>query len=289
LPASERLPDRKWSVTLRATMFGNAFLGLKEWTRARIAPESPRLPRLGVLAIMKNEALNIDEWVQHYLWMGASQICLVDNGSTDGTLGKARAWAARGKVQVVQLPQPHRQRQHYRQAFQQFRMGRRSDWLLVADLDEFWFCPNGDTLAKALVEYDGIDLIYSNWVVFGSNGLIEQPPSVREGFTLRRPGLSNQAKYICRTKALTAPGDLHIHRVKSPAPMRTITETQRFQLNHYPIQSLEFFRSVKMTRGDAVSAANDGMRDMDYFRANDEGCTETDRRLADLVAANRTS
>lgn len=238
---------------------------------------------------MKNESLNLDEWVEHYLWMGADPICLIDNGSTDDTVAKARVWQARGKVRLVEYPKPHRQRLHYWAAFRKFRLGRDCDWLLVADLDEFWFCPNGDTLQVALADYDGVDVIYAKWSVFGSSGLLAHPSSLREGFTLRRPGLARHAKYICRTRALTAPSDLHVHKVKGPDTLRTVTDTQRFQLNHYPIQSEAFFRSVKMTRGDASTAANDGMRDMDYFHAQDAGCDATDRKLADLVAARRTS
>lgn len=269
-------------------MLKQAVLALRNWSRARFA-RHPRLPRLDVLAIMKNESQNLEEWVEHYLWMGANRICLIDNGSTDDTFAKASALQAQGKVRLMQLPQQHRQRRHTWKAYERFQVARHSDWVLIADLDEFWFCPTGVTLPTALAEFQDIDLIYCNWVQFGSGGLVTQPPSVREGFTLRRPGLADHTKYICRTKAVTAPSDLHIHRVRSPKPLRTVVNPPEFRLNHYPIQSLEFFQSVKMTRGDAGRQARDVMRDMDYFLRQDEGCIETDRTLADLVAARRTS
>jgi hypothetical protein len=141
----------------------------------------------------------------------------------------------------------------------------------------------------ALTEYPEIDVIYANWTMFGSSGLIAHPSSVRTGFTLRRPGLARHGKYMCRTQALNTPNELHLHQVKSPVPLRSVMETQRFQLNHYPIQSMDFFRSVKMTRGDAGNAAKDAMRDLAYFREQDAGCVEIDRKLADLVASHRTS
>jgi hypothetical protein len=269
-------------------MLTQAVLAFRKWHRARFA-RRPSLPRLDVLAIMKNESQNLEEWVDHYLWMGANRICLIDNGSTDDTVAKARVLEAQEKVRLIRLRRPHRQRQHTWTAYEKFEIARHSDWVLIADLDEFWFCPNGDTLPTALAGFPEIDLIYCNWVQFGSGGLIRQPPSVREGFTLRRPGLASHTKYICRTAAVTAPTDLHIHRVRSPNPLRTVTNPPRFQLNHYSIQSLEFFQSVKMTRGDAGGQAKDSMRDMDYFHLHDDGCTQTDRTLADLVAARRTS
>lgn len=270
-------------------MFKRVLQALSKVPRERVGGSPDPFPRLGVLAIMKNEAMNIDEWVEHYLWMGATRIWLIDNGSSDDTVAKARAWEARGKVRLIERPKQHRQRIHYWAAFRIFGIAEECDWLLIADLDEFWFCPNGDKLSGALAEYPETDVIYANWAIFGSGGLIAHPPSVRTGFTLRRPGLASHGKYICRTQALSAPENLHLHLVKSPHPLRTVTDTGRFQLNHYPIQSLDFFRSVKMTRGDAGNAAKDTMRDMDYFREQDAGCVETDRRLADLVAAYRSS
>jgi hypothetical protein len=269
-------------------MIGQAVHALKTWSRARLS-RRPRLPRLDVLAIMKNESMNIEEWVDHYLWMGANRICLIDNGSTDDTYAKALHLQSQGKVSVIQLPRPHRQRLHTWTAYERFRIAEHADWVLIADMDEFWFCPNGDTLPRALADFPETDLIYCNWVQFGSGGLVKHPPSVREGFTLRRPGLDINTKYICRTAAVTAPTDLHIHRVRGGRRLRMVRNPPQFQLNHYSIQSLEFFQSVKMTRGDAGGKAKDSMRDMDYFRKHDEGCVETDRRLADLVAACRTS
>jgi hypothetical protein len=269
-------------------MLTQAVNALRKWRRSWYA-RPPSLPRLDVLAIMKNESQNLEEWVDHYLWMGASRICLIDNGSTDDTFAKARKLEAQEKVLLIRLRRQHRQRQHTWAAYEKFQIARYSDWILIADLDEFWFCPNGDSLPTALAEFHETDLIYCNWVQFGSGGLIRQPSSVREGFTLRRPGLARDTKYICRTAAVTAPTELHIHRVKSPNRLRTVSNPPRFQLNHYPIQSQEFFQSVKMTRGDATGRGKNAMRDMDYFRLHDEGCTETDRTLADLVAARRTS
>lgn len=248
-----------------------------------------RPTKLGVLAIMKNEAMNIDEWIEHYLWMGAGKIYLIDNGSTDDTVSKARAWQAKGLVQLVEYTEKHKQRQHYWRAIKHFQIRQQCEWLLVADLDEFWFCPNGDRMTTALCEFESYDVIYSNWVMFGSSGLVEQPKSAREGFLLRRPGTDAHlnTKYICRTSVLKRASSVHIHKIKGADSSRTISDIQRFQLNHYPIQSLEFFRSVKMTRGAADSSEYDNFRDIGYFRRYDDGCTEIDRKLADLVLASQ--
>jgi len=62
-----------------------------------------------------------------------------------------------------------------------------------------------------------------------------------------------------------------------------ISDNVELQLNHYVIQSREYFEKVKMVRGDASRAENDGIRDWGYFEARDVACTATDTTLKDLV------
>jgi Glycosyltransferase family 92 len=270
-------------------MPSDTITALKKWNRARLAKRrslrKPYTDSFGVLAIMKNETTNIDEWIRHYIWMGASKIFLIDNGSTDDTVAKARAWQERGQVELVEYPAQHMQRQHYWRAFKHFRIARKCGWVLIADLDEFWFCPSGNTIAETLTEFENFDVVYSNWVMFGSSGLVEQPPSLREHFIHRRKGTNSHtySKYIVRTKLVKRSSSMDVHRFHGADSARTVTDIERFQLNHYPIQSLQFFRSVKMTRGDVYKVSSDAVRDMDYFRRYDEGCTDLDRGLADLV------
>lgn len=244
---------------------------------------------LGVLGIMKNEAMNIDEWVQHYVSMGAGKIFLIDNGSTDDTVAKATAWVAKGVVELVEYPKRHRQRRHYWKAFKQLNIGRKCKWLIVADLDEFWFCPSGETIVARLAPFQAFDVIYANWRMFGSNGLQKHPKSIRQGFTMRAPELHAHSvrKYICRTSVIKSANTLGIHTVNGGRSERTVSDNERFHLNHYPIQSLEFFQTVKMTRGSAAKMANDTVRQMEYFTGHDARCTMSDTLLADLVSSGK--
>ena len=42
-----------------------------------------------------------------------------------------------------------------------------------------------------------------------------------------------------------------------------------FKLNHYAIQSKEFFKKVKMTRGAADTIKHNHVRDLNYFKRYD--------------------
>ncbi|WP_160382234.1 glycosyltransferase family 2 protein [Pseudooceanicola pacificus] len=241
---------------------------------------------LGLLAIMKNEAMNLDEWIRHHLWQGVDRIYLIDNGSTDDTAQVLAPWLASGRVSCISCPEPHGQWHHYRKAIRNFSIRAQCRWLMLADLDEFWFRPDGGTLPDLLADFDKFDLIYTNWSIFGSSGLRGHPDSIRRSLTLRRPGLGphDSTKWILRTSSLHRTSQIGIHKVRGINSRRTVSDNERLRINHYIIQSEDYFRRVKMTRGSAALASRDSLRDMEYFRGIDVLCTEEDRLLADMLA-----
>lgn len=257
---------------------------IKNW----LAREKTGYPnRLGLIAIMKNEAMNLDEFLGHYLAEGVDRIYLIDNGSTDATQDVLRPWLADGRVKAITLPRPHRQHAHYWTAIRRLGIRRDCQWLMVADLDEFWFCRDGRKLGEALDAFTGFDVIYANWSIFGSSGHVDHPPSIRLGLTMRQPELGGHAatKWICRTSRLRRAANIGIHKIRGSCSSRTVSDNRLFQINHYVIQSEAYFRKVKMSRGDATKPELDSLRDMTYFKRVDDLCTVEDRLLADRVAA----
>ena len=244
---------------------------------------------LGVLGIMKNESMNLDEWVMHYRKLGAEKIYLIDNGSTDDTVAKAQVWVAKGVVDLIERPVQHLQVPHYWDAIKTFNIRKTCEWLLIADLDEFWFCPNGSTLAEKLKDFTAFDVIYGNWRNFGSSGLVDHPASIRTSFIHSNPRLTVHlnTKYFCRTSVIKSEKTIRIHKILGADSYRTVSDNENFNLFHYPSQSLEYFKAVKMTRGDVNTAKSDHVRGMDYFTAYDAPCTVENRILADLVQSGR--
>ena len=216
---------------------------------------------VGVLAIMKNESHTIDEWISHYLSIGVDRIFLIDNGSTDDTVAKAWLWIEKMRggavVNLVEYPEQHRQQAHYWSAFQEFKIAELCEWLMIADLDEFWFCKDGGPIDDYLRGHSGTDVIYTNWSQFGSNGHVAQPESLRTGFTQRDPKLDRHTKSIFRTYIADRADSIRVHHVMRASPFRIRTENKHLQLNHYATQSRDYWFNVKMKRGDAVCAARD--------------------------------
>ena len=272
---------------------------LRQWNRARKIRNRLATNRkfhqrykLGVMAIMKNEAMNLEEWIQHYLWQGIDQIYLIDNGSTDNGISLIQAWIDKGIVKLILLKDPWKQKEHYRTAFNHFNVAEECQWLMIADLDEFWFCKKGGVnIRDALNHYDEFDVIYTNWRVFGSGGYKAHPSSLRTQLLMRHKelGCHLDTKWICQTKALINLKDLGIHKIKGACSSRTISDNEMFQINHYVIQSLEYFTKIKMTRGDATNKAEDKLRNINYFNRYDEQCIVKDTLLSDMVVDRVTN
>ncbi len=258
-----------------------------ERRHARRAARADDRHPLAVMVQMKNEARVVDEWIDHYLWQGAEHVFVIDNASTDATVDRVLPWVERGVATLVSMPEPYRQKRHYGRVFRQYAIRSRFRWLIAADADEFWFVKDGRRLAEVLdADFEGTDVIYCNWRVFGCGGRVAHPTSLRRELVLSDPvpAAHVSTKWAVRTDAVRNVRQLGIHKVSGASSSRTLSANETFQINHYMTQSEEFWRSVKMDRGDACGADKDAYRDMALFREVDGRCTQTDRRLADLVA-----
>ena len=202
------------------------------------------------------------------------------------------------RVFVIQDANKHKQTELYNHYFQFFR--HLADWILVVDLDEFLYGRCDRRIVDMLQNDipDDVGQISIPWKIFGSSGLIQQPSSVIQSFTRRaqlvRPTFGN-IKSLIRVAALDKLG-IHEHAILPgswkhvDARFRCVEDSMRLDgdrcnpiivvdesflasskmhLNHYVVQSLEWFRSVKMTRGSANTPLHDNVRTMDYFRRYD--------------------
>jgi len=236
--------------------------------------------KISLLAQMKNETMNLKVWIDHYLWQGVEKIYLIDNGSTDEPLKILKPYIDKGIVFYVNLPEKHKQVEHYKQVIKDEDLMNKTEWLIICDLDEFLYgYPN--KLIDTIDEYKEYDIIYSNWLMFGSDGLLDHPADIRKSIVWRDKITHENTKYIIKLNKLQNINDIDIHKINNIT--NKIIVNDKIRLNHYPIQSLDFFTKVKMTRGDATSNVVDNVRDMNYFNKYNENMNHKDTDLADLI------
>jgi hypothetical protein len=114
-------------------------------------------------------------------------------------------------------------------------------------------------------------LLNVDCILFGSNKHIFQPFSIVSGFdkcfNLTQEMLDNGGVFSCKSIMKSSEiidFDVHYSHLQNhkPIAMGYLNGTNELYINHYQIQSKEFWRDVKLRRGDAD---NYSKREMDTF------------------------
>ena len=237
---------------------------------------------LSILSIMKNEAMNLKIWIDHYRWQGVDHFYIIDNGCTDTSVQIIEDLIKDGyPITLYKLYEKYKQSEHYRYVYDKEKLQEKTKWLIVADLDEFYYC-NNSKISNELKKYEDYDLIKSKWRIFGSNNYIEHPKDIRTSLTKRVEKLSILGKYIFQTKNIYSEA-IDIHELNIGSYNNKIELSEIFRLNHYPIQSKEFFEKVKMTRGAADQLINENVRDWNYFNSYNQNNDYEDNDLKNMI------
>ena len=247
-------------------------------------------------ALFKNEAGILDEWIAHYIDEGAEHFYLIDNGSTDNYHPIIDKYS--DYITLFVDTRRHVQTECYN-TFILNRHRKDIEWLAIVDLDEFVYSRNGfSTTADYLKSVpEDVSAVSVAWKMFGSNGWIEQPKSgVVANFTQRKCDVLDHfvhQKQISRVKNVL---QLDIHDSQFPAnaarkikpdgspfvctatsnyyAAEEYIESHNLHMNHYAIQSYDWFCRVKKTRGDSNSITNEHVRDEKYFKEYDTNDTK---------------
>jgi hypothetical protein len=146
-------------------------------------------------------------------------------------------------------------------------------------------------MIDALAEFNEYDVIYTNSFFYGSDGLIDHPKDIRTAIIHREADVVNGTKYIFKTSAINDSSEIWIHWLVHPGTiqkkqMNEITQNTKIRLNHYRIQSFEYFKNVKMTRGDVSVSQHENTRDLKYFEHYTNISTIKDDVLKQIVENN---
>lgn len=165
-----------------------------------------RLPSwyLCAVAIFKDEAPYLEEWLAFCVSQGVEHILLYDNSSTDNPREVLRPWIAAELVELIDWPVPFKSGAQNLAALDALRRLRgRSTWVTFLDIDEYLFSPTHSSLPQILRQYEGHAGIVVNWQCYGSSGHARRPDGLTiESFTRR--ARTNWARN-CREKTIVDP------------------------------------------------------------------------------------
>lgn len=267
---------------------------------------------LSILAIFKNESHVLNEWIEHYLMEGVEHFFLIDNGSTDDYLAKLKPYLDEGLISLNSDASKWAQVELYNTYFNEFK--DKTEWLIICDLDEFVYSRRKYSSIAAFLKSlsNKVGMVQIPWKMFGSSGYIEQPASVVKSFSHRclynnkkNETMLDEERIFCKPIVRTNfVESLHVHfahvgksrkvaadkkRIKEKTEYLPINEKilkrSFLHLNHYPIQSKDWFMKVKATRGAANMEKYENFRDLEYFDRYD---LDSNELLDDELAVKHT-
>jgi hypothetical protein len=235
--------------------------------------------KIAVASMQRNEAKYILEWFSYYLLNGVNHFVIYNHQSTDDTQSIWERLKAAGYSIDI----------HYRTGYNvHYPMLEHAltqvlptvDWLIFADMDEFYFSDTGRTVEDILYEYEKNfkgSALGVNWCAYGSSGHVADPEYVLRDFNHRgHADLSTNHHYksIVRGQGLagavrgtnphiftTEHGTYNLAGNLIPAwaghnPAEPVIHTP-LRINHYQCKSWEYFKTVKQARGSTADRAPD--------------------------------
>lgn len=215
-----------------------------------------------VAAIFKNESHSIKEWIMHYLHHGADHFYLINDNSSDNFMEIIQEYIDKNLITLFNVDEPYylgRQRNLYNKCI--LPVIKETKWLLIVDLDEYVWSKHDVDLKNMLKNKENLSQIHIRETIFGSNGHIKQPKYIVKSFTKRKSDLSDDGrlKYFVNSSyqftSLNVHHATYLNEEDKTALDGTTTFLNMFReyitFNHYCCQSLDFWKNVKCTRGDA--------------------------------------
>lgn len=245
---------------------------------------------LSIGAIFKNESNGLEEWLLNHLNEGVEHFYLINNGSTDNFMPIIEKYNK--YITLFDDNLRHSQIQLYNKYFMPIK--KYSKWFMIIDLDEFVYSrKNYNKIADYLKTVDkNISKIALFWKMYGSSGYVEQPNSIIHsfvnrhnilniGFTLKQivrsshvikfsihdHSVYNERMYIGSNNRLVSIRNREY--LLSENDSKTCLSNSALHLNHYAIQSYDWFKNVKMSRGDVNSSIHENVRNDEYFKKYD--------------------
>lgn len=214
------------------------------------------MSRFAVVAIFKDEAPYLREWIAFHRLQGAGRFTLFNNGSTDD-------WEAAIEgipgVDVRWWPGDRQQMSAYADALPRIT----NTWAAFLDLDEYLWTGSATTVAEYLDGLDvGVSQVLATWRMFGDGGHETRPDGLTiDSYTRAARDLDRRhTKPIVQPRLVSGQGAPHSFSMSSG---RTLSH---LIVNHYWTRSVEECRA-KFAKGRADTGQFRQWREFEATRA----------------------
>ena len=230
---------------------------------------------LSIGVMFKNEAHIVDEWVKHYLRIGADHLYMINHWSNDNYMDILSSYINEKKVTLFNS-------KHEMKKYGQINAYNKlitphvkeNNWFAFLDMDEFLYSRKNNSVINILnnSKYDAYSV---PWINFGSNNLGNTPKSAIKSFTRRAdydspnnvlPSL-RQFKTVFNTDTFNKVVELHSvdkfskrHEVVKSSQLYSFDENHiakiDLAINHYSVQAQNWYHTIKSRKLAGNSAMN---------------------------------
>lgn len=225
---------------------------------------------LSICAIFQDEAPYFKEWIEFHKLQGVQHFYLYNNNSQDNYLEALEPYISSQQVTLIEWPYTYAYGDHARWiqiqcgAYMDCIRAHASDtcWLAAIDIDEFLFCPDGQSLPEFLKSYIEFGGLCVNWIKFGTSDIEDIPPGycMIELLTrcLKSESLDNQlVKSIVQPKHVRNCPGAHYFTYYHPyfavnanknrtLGFRSRNEVSKIRINHYWTRTIKHLLANKI-------------------------------------------
>lgn len=228
---------------------------------------------LALVAIFRNEARFLKEWIEFYRMMGVEHFYLYNHLSNDNFMEVLKPYIEQGIIDLYHLTtEPANTQEWNRLQVESYsQLARKTkdsvEWLIVVDTDEFLFPVKEDNLPVLLSKYDQYASVSVNWKIFGSNKIDRIPDDKLLIETLLFAGEYEDVHVKTIVKPRYVDKFTNPHFAELKLGYGQVTENFEYfygpflpkesrnivRINHYWARDYDFFESTKLARVHVVS------------------------------------
>lgn len=228
--------------------------------------------KIAICACIKDEGLDLKEWLDYHISIGVNTFYIYDNGSVDNTKEIISNY---NNINYFYIPEPAIQLKVYYHCLQIAT----ESWVGFIDADEF-IVPIEKPLPQILKDFDDYAGLAMNWVFYGSSGHKKRPPgNIKDNYLYRSEysySNNNHVKCFVKPKRIIQPITPHSFLCKENKIVNENFKTvdgpfsdfsgNKILINHYYCKSVEdYMRKIKRGRADCEI----NTRSMEFFKPAD--------------------
>lgn len=195
-----------------------------------------------VLFTNARDELDIKEWIKHHLLLGFDCIYIFDHLSVKPLDQELYNFDSRVTTIRINEKEPCIKFICIELA-KQISLSINAEWMLYLDADEYLVLNKWNSVSELLSDFEHADLIGINWLLFGTNNLVNKPESlIIESYTKSQLLLCNHVKSFVRPEKIDKITNPHTYILNSDK-FYLINNTKYNNGTDYIDYPIEYFKS----------------------------------------------